>query len=214
MGIGPLDTQGTATEKVKQVSAANLVAQSLREIGRVERDLEEARLRKRQRREERKADPTGGSRASSVAPGTPGAVAPEPEKAPTKKELKSKTAAAKAAEMSNTSSANRTSMAFLGRKKKQYSWMSQPASGASTPTRGGATTPGLPGTPGTPAGARAPEPQSLTGEGRTRLGVWREDGEKGKNIHLRDWVAVLETDGREVRALQEAYNKLDTAGPK
>ena len=49
----------------------------------------------------------------------------------------------------------------------------------------------------------------LTGEGRSKLGVWREDGPRGVGVQLRDWVVVLEADGREVIALQDAYNKLD-----
>ena len=67
--------------------ATNHLAQVLREMGRAEREAEELRLKKRQKR--LLGDTAAnGSRAGSVAPGTPGSTAPEPEKAPTKKEQK------------------------------------------------------------------------------------------------------------------------------
>ncbi len=203
----------TPDQNAIQISKANTLAQSLRELGRNERDIEEARLRKRQKREGRTADGGSASRTSSVAPGTPGSTAPEPEKAPTKKELKSKNAAAKAAELSNAASANRTSATFLNMfgKKKKYSWMSQSASGASTPNRPGLVTQGLPGTPGGGQGTAGAGLLSLTIEGRTRFGSWREDGDKGKGIQMRDLVMTLETDGLDSKALQSAYDKLDPA---
>jgi len=200
---------------VAQIATTNVLVQSLREVSKADRDWEEARLRKRQKREDKTAEPGSASRSGSVAPGTPGAVAPEPEKPPTKKEQKAKSAAAKAAEASsNTTSANRTSLAFLGGRRKQYSWMSQGGSGASTPTRPGLATQGLAGSSGGGQTPRAAEPQQLTSEGRTRLGTFREDGDKGKDIQLRDWVVVLEEDGREIKALQEAYDKLDAPAPR
>ena len=190
---------------------------ALLEGSKTERDLEEIRLRKRQRRSEKDTEPEVASRSGSVAPGTPGAVAPEPEKAPTKKELKAKSqAASKLAEQNTTSSANRTSLAFLGgfgskKKGKQYSWM-QAGSGANTPTRvqtpGAVTTPGISGTP------RPAAPTRLTLDGRQRFGVFNEDGDKGKNIQLRDWIVALEGDGNDFKALQAAYDKLDASNPK
>jgi len=186
---------------------------ALLDSSKAERDLEEIRLRKRQRRSEKGTEPEGASRSGSVAPGTPGVVAPEPEKAPTKKELKAKSqAASKLAELNTTNSANRTSLTFLGKKKgRQYSWM-QAGSGASTPNR--AQTPGAPTTPGVTGIPRPEAPTRLTLDGRQRFGVFREDGEKGKNIQLRDWVVSLEGDGNDFRALQAAYDKLDASNPK
>ncbi|KAE8451511.1 hypothetical protein EG329_003584 [Mollisiaceae sp. DMI_Dod_QoI] len=178
-----------------------------------ERDIEEARLR---RRNERAGG--GPQRQGSVAPGTPGSVAPESiEKAPTKKEQKKK-AEAKVNEAANHAAANTTTAQFLGGgrglfgKKKKYSWMDQSsggsASGTSTPSR--INTQGLPGTPGA---VNAP-PERLTAEGVRRLGGWREDKEKGRDIQMRDWIAVLETDGREKKTLQKAYLFLDQSDPK
>lgn len=163
------------------------------------------------------------SRSGSVAPGTPGSVAPESEKAMTKKELK-KTQAMKAAEASSHANQNITSSMFaglggkgslFGKKKsgKTYDWMNvgRGGSGASTPTRA-APGPGK-GPNGVP-GAPSPGNMALTTEGRNRLGTWREDKEKGKNIQLRDWITVLERDGREAKALQHAYINLDNSNPK
>lgn len=142
----------------------------------------------------------------------------------TKKEMK-KNQAMKAAEANSHANQNTTSSMFAGlggkgglfgkKKAKTYDWMNvgRGGSGASTPQRAapGATGKGgAPGTPGTPA----PVNTALTTEGRNRLGTWREDKEKGKNIQLRDWVVVLERDGRESRALQHAYVRLDTSNPK
>lgn len=229
------------------VVMANKLAASVRDVGRKERDFEELRLRRRQMRKEAAesstATPGGGaatagassgSRAGSVAPGTPGSVAPEPEagaggKAPTKKELK-RSAAQKMAEASSHANVNRTTMQFLGsmggfgkKKGKTYSWMAAGAaaggsvSGTSTPrlVTSGLAGSGGPGADGGAHGGAAPAgPPALTQEGRNRLGSWREDKEKGKNIQLRDWVLVLAEDGRDRRALQLAYDRLEESGPR
>lgn len=144
-------------------------------------------------------------------------MAPEPDlKAPTKKEQKKKQEA-KLNEAASHESANATSSKFLGGggglfgKKKKYSWMTgggTAGSGASTPAR--IMTQGLPGTPGSIAAA----PEKLTSEGARRLGAWREDHEKGMHIQLRDWISVLEDDGKEKIALQKAYAALDDSNPK
>lgn len=181
-----------------------------------ERDFEEARLRKRLNRTSGEGTP----RQGSVIPGTPGLIAPEiPEKAPTKKEQKKK-AEAKVNEAASHAAANNTTAQFLGGggglfgKKKKYSWMTGGAGGSTsgTSTPGRIMTQGLPGTPGGAVGNSAPE--KLTAEGGKRLGTWREDREKGVGIQMRDWVAVLEEDGHEKKALQKAYMLLDQSEPK
>ncbi|KLU89581.1 hypothetical protein MAPG_08552 [Magnaporthiopsis poae ATCC 64411] len=235
-------TGGKPATAVSGPGAGFNLSAALRETSKSERDSEEARLRKRQKRaedEERKkkggdaATSTAGSRAGSVAPGTPGGAdpdAPPPIKAPTKKELKAKAAAAqKSLDSMNTATANSTTQHFLdslSRKKKgkrTYSWMGGGGGG----TGSGASTPrGPPGTPGTPgalaAGAAAalgrnkvPEVTALTQDGRYRHGDFRENGEKGKNIQLRDWIQVLEREQHlEFRALQKAYLMLDSSASK
>lgn len=179
----------------------------MREVGKADRSVEEERLRKRQKRLN-PSQPAPPSRSGSLAPGTPGSVAPEPEKAPTKSQKKS-AAASRLAEASSTASANQTLATLMGgfggrKKGKSYSWMT-PGGGS------GASTPKMSTAPGGGSGPapKGPEKTNMTQEGRYRLGQWREDSEKGKGIQLRDWVATLEHEGVEVRAIQEAYTRLD-----
>lgn len=198
---------------------------TMRDLAKQEREWEEARLRKRQKRKDGIVDSgVAPSRSASVAPGTPGATASEEQKPPTKKESK-KAQAAKTAEANNHANQNLTSSMFaglggkgglFGKKKtgKTYDWMNVGrggGSGASTPrATSGSGKPGSSNTSGTPG----PTNMALTTEARNRLGTWREDKEKGRNIQLRDWIAVLETDGREALALQRAYIDLDMSNPK
>lgn len=224
----PADTNDTSVKQppAKLPKIASYVTLTMRDLARQEREWEEARLRRRQLRKEGMSDGApSASRAGSAAPGTPGSVAPETEKAMTKKELK-KTQAMKAAEASSHANQNLTSSMFAGlggkgslfgkgKKGKTYDWMNvgRGGSGASTPTRA-APGPGGKGPNGVPGAAASPGNMALTTEGRNRLGTWREDKEKGKNIQLRDWITVLERDGREAKALQHAYIHLDSSNPK
>ncbi|KAF4954677.1 hypothetical protein FGADI_5144 [Fusarium gaditjirri] len=206
---------------LKLPKVSSYMTTTMRDLARQERDWEEARLRKRQKRKD--GIPDSGatiSRAGSVAPGTPGAVAPEAPKAMTKKEMK-KNQQMKAAEIDSHQSQNTTSSLFagfggksglFGKKKagKTYDWMTR-GSGTSTPTR---NVPGAGKGPGGLGAVPAPANMAMTTEGRNRLGTWREDKEKGRNIQLRDWVSVLERDGREGKALQKAYLYLDASNPK
>ncbi|KAI0381592.1 hypothetical protein F5Y04DRAFT_254900 [Hypomontagnella monticulosa] len=198
---------------VSETSPANYLVDAMLGAGKEARNIEEARLKKRQKRAEKangdKAKEGGDatSRAGSVAPGTPGSIAPEtPEvKAPTKKESKK---AAKLAEASNTT-VNQTLGLFAGGKKKKYSWMTGggTASGASTPRPQAG---GAPGTPGSAGGAGLKIPQGpLTKPSVTYMGQFREDSEKGKNIQLRDWIIVLEERGFDQKSLQQAFDILD-----
>ncbi|CZT40736.1 related to tpa inducible protein [Rhynchosporium secalis] len=190
----------------------NEVVGALRTSALKERDLEEARLRKRLARAAGEVP----SRQGSIISGTPGSVAPDSmEKAPTKKEQK-KNAAAKVNEAANHAAANTTTAQFLfGKKQKKYSWLTGGGasggggSGASTPGR--INTQGL-GTPG--SGPVNAPPEKLTAEGARRLGKWREDKERGVGIQIRDWITVLESDGREKKALQKVYVNLDHSDPK
>ncbi|KOS20645.1 hypothetical protein ESCO_006851 [Escovopsis weberi] len=222
---GAADAASTKKQPpAKLPKISSTMTYTMRELARQEREWEEARLRRRQRRKDGTADAgTSGSRAGSAAPGTPGSVAPESEKSMTKKEMK-KNQAMKAAEASSHANQNITSSMFaglggkgslFGKKKsgKTYDWMNvgRGGSGASTPSR---STPGLGKGPSGSHGTPASTNLAMTTEGRNRLGTWREDKEKGKNIQLRDWVMVLERDGREAKALQRAYLDLDTSGPK
>ncbi|KAG6176086.1 hypothetical protein E4U27_005522 [Claviceps purpurea] len=210
-------------KKMAKISSSMML--TMRELARQEREWEEARLRRRQKRKDGAADiGTAPSRSGSVAPGTPGSVAPESEKPMTKKEMR-KQQTAKAAEANSHANQNITSSMFtgfggkgnlFGKKKtgKTYDWLNagRGGSSASTPAKStpGSGMKGFHGASGTPSAANL----AMTTEGRNRLGTWREDKEKGKNIQLRDWVVVLERDGREIKALQRAYVHLDSSNPR
>jgi len=213
------DSDGTKTP-INPPKFASNVAVALRSSASKEREAEEARLAKRARRALGGTDGVA-SRQGSVLPGTPGSVAPESIeslKPPTKKEQKKK-AEAKVSEAASHHAANQTTAQFLGggsslfgKKKKNYSWMNAGAgsgSGASTPGR--LNTQGLSMSGG---GAANNQPEKLTHDGVRRLGQWREDKEKGRDVQMRDWVTVLEDDGREKKALQKAYLSLDHSEPK
>ncbi|KAI0508273.1 hypothetical protein F5B22DRAFT_424635 [Xylaria bambusicola] len=205
------NTNGLPTP-VSEAPTPNYFIESLIEIGKKSQSAEEGRLKKRQKRLEKSAEKDkdggeAGSRSGSVAPGTPGSIAPDggDAKSSSKKEGK-KAAAAKAAESSSGTTVNATLSLFTGGKKKKYSWMNSGAgSGASTPRPQG-TSGASSGTGGSATKAgRGP----LTRAGVTYLGQLREDSEKGKNIQLRDWIIVLEDRGLDPRSLQLAYDKVD-----
>ncbi|KAI1474931.1 hypothetical protein F4774DRAFT_398822 [Daldinia eschscholtzii] len=198
---------------VSEASPSNPMVEAMMGTVKDARNAEEARLRKRLKRMEKSTDKDkeagdSTSRAGSVAPGTPGSIAPESGelKAPTKKESKK---AAKLAEASSTT-VNQTLGLFAGGKKKKYSWMTNsggPGSGASTPRPQATGAPGTPSSTATPS-SKAPR-GPLTKAGVTHLGQFREDSDKGKNIQLRDWVVVIEERGFDTKALQLAYDILD-----
>lgn len=202
--------------KTAQNRQVNHLTKAIREVGEVDRKVEDARLRKRQKRLNPETA-TAGSRSGSAVPGTPGSIAPEESKAPSKKELKKGAALAKAAEASSTANANQTLNTLMGgfggrKKGKQYAWMTSGGSGASTPSR--INTQGGPVASVATAGSKAPEEMRPTLDSRTRLGGWRENVQ-GKNIQLRDWITVLEMDGLDVvKAVQDAYLKLDSTNTK
>ncbi|KAK9772288.1 putative Transcription initiation factor TFIID subunit 4 [Seiridium cardinale] len=193
---------------VSEASPKNQFAGTIVSLGKTSRDAEEARLRKRQKRAEQAADreknPDGTARSGSVAPGTPGSIAPDgPEGKPlSKKESK------KAARLADTSnlSVNSTLSQFMGSKKKKYSWMTGAGggSGANTPKGPGS---GLPVAGGPIKATKGP----LTQDASQQIGSLREDSAKGKNIQMRDWIEVLESNGylTDQVALQQAYIKLE-----
>ncbi|PQE12161.1 hypothetical protein CJF31_00000367 [Rutstroemia sp. NJR-2017a BVV2] len=217
--VSPLTNPLKHASKAQPKSFSNEVAAALRTHANKERNAEEARLRKRRAREMGE-----GSRAGSVAPGTPGSIAPDLlDKAPTKKEQKKK-AEAKVSEAASHAAANVTTTTFLGGrsglfgKKKNYSWMTAGSGGGGGGGGGsGTSTPGRIITQGL-GGASSPAantgPEKLTADGVRRMGAWREDGDKGRNVQIRDWIMVLEEDGREKKALQKAYTWLDQSEPK
>ncbi|EKD19819.1 hypothetical protein MBM_01771 [Drepanopeziza brunnea f. sp. 'multigermtubi' MB_m1] len=216
----PTPVSDSATPPTAPIKFTSEIAAALRTSATLEQAQEEARLRKRQDRANG-GGTAAASRQGSIVPGTPGSVAPDTDlKAPTKKEQRKK-ADAKVNEAATHAAANTTTAQFLGvgggmfGKKKKYNWLTGSAagggaSGSSTPGR--INTQGLPGTPGIQPVSAPPE--KLTADGVRRLGEWRDDGLKGRRVQIRDWISVLEQDGREKMALQKAYVGLDQSDPK
>lgn len=200
-------SDGTKTP-IGTIMYNNEMVTALRGVADADRDFEEARLLKRQNRSAGDGTP----RAGSVAPGTPGSVAPEPSVRPLTKKEREKQDKSKQTVVDSHAQANATSQTFLfsAKTKKKYAWMNGGAgggSGTSTPSR--LNTQVSQGTPGSLAGG-ASEKQMLTAENSKRWGLHREDKkDQPLVIEMRDLLAVLENDGRETKALQELYAWLE-----
>jgi hypothetical protein len=205
----------------------------LRQIAERDRLAEKERLKKREARK-RKGELMGGTDDASTTDPSAAADVTADSATPkmTKKELNKKAKEnATATEAQAINSANTTAaMAFMGKKKNKYGWMTggmgsvqgnryakpgggsgggavksetatPPASSAST---GATTTNGVTGAAAKSDSAQAAAKQNPS----AAWGEWRENGIDGKGIQLRDWVHVLERDGRERKALLKASLKL------
>lgn len=186
----------------------------------MERDnsSEESRAAKRAKRSANAILGEGGPvRAESVdLPGS-GASTPIPEKAPSidkkgmsKKEAKklmdAKASEAQQHQQSVETARLATNSMLSGRMfgtKKSYSWLNRGAaatsSGFSTPSRVSTATPS-----GTSSDKPGREPAVVPAK---RLGLWREDKDKGSGVQVRDILFMLELDGRGSRHVQKAYSK-------
>lgn len=200
--LGPQKTIAFPPEKLSITSA-------LANLARRDRADEEARLKKRAERRARKAkaeailaDPNLDS--NGVAPGLLGDRAPE--RTLTKKE-REKLARGDMSEEAATRNANAVAARALGGAK--YSWLHGGAgagkSGAAGKTTGSSTSKNKTDTTNVSAVGKDGLPAARLD---TKYGVWREDGTDGKKVQLRDWVAVLETDGRERKTLMYAMARM------
>lgn len=213
---GETQTNGDNAEPqpTETVSFQGTLNARLRELAERDKQAEKERARKREARkknaENAASDDT--NTAATTPADTPGA-GPTEASAPakmSKKELNKKAKEAQSAEAQSFTQSNRTAamMAMGGKKAARYSWMSGGAS--SMPTNRFAKPAGGSGT-ATPKAQPEPAAGAAKKEQEIKVptwGDWREDGIDGKGIQLRDWVLVLERDGREKRALQKAVNKL------
>src|SRR5271170_1315226 len=97
------------------------VVNVLRNMVESDREFEEARLLKRQSR----LTGDGTPRAGSVAPGTPGSVAPEPTIKPLTKKEREKQDRGKQSVADSHAQANATTQRFIfgNKTKNKYSWM-------------------------------------------------------------------------------------------
>ena len=185
----------------------NPITQTLQRLAKEEREAEEKRLAKRKQRAE-KAE--ANSRAASLsldssAPGTPGPsglpdIAPEPKKSALKNKKPIQTdAQALGATNKSINMALGGGNVIGGRK---ISWLTsaapsgQPSNPYLAARKAGEA---VKATKDAPPGANLPS---------LRQWGYEESG----NVELRDLISVLEHDGKEKRALQRAYMKMN--GPK
>lgn len=183
----------------------------LRAIADRERQAEKERTRKREARRRKLAAEGGDESMSADIPAEMLAQAEAPVKM-TKKEANKK-AKENSTEALGVKQSNQTAaMMTMGKKGKKYSWMtggvsnmptnkylkpSAPPSGTATPKEDSGAAADA------PLAAAAPKPEKVP-----TWGDWREDSVNGKGIQLRDWIRILERDGKEKKALQNANNKL------
>lgn len=208
------ETQMSTTPQPQPtVSFQSTLHARLRALADQDKQAEKARLKKREARKRAAEATANGERAPADEP-----EAIAPLKPPTKKELmkqqKEKNSSTEAQLHSTT---NQTAaMMALGKKGSRYSWMTGGA--AAMPTNRYSKAPVGPGGSGTatPTTTGAVKLEVVTtpvapvvdanAERAVEWGDWRENVEKG--VQVRDWVLVLERDGREKGALQRVLSKL------
>ncbi|KAL9100952.1 MAG: hypothetical protein Q9163_003737 [Psora crenata] len=184
----------------------NPIARALQKVTKAERAIEQERLAKRKKRTEA----AEGSRAASVsleasAPGTPGALSDvAPDLGPKRSALKNQKKGGPASDAQAFAASNKAMSIALGlggAMGKKLSWMKRDTA---------PTNPFLP-RPNANAQKAAAIPNGVASSlPKVRgFGEFREDGEGGLGIQLRDMISVLEYDGKGKKALQVAYGKLD-----
>ncbi|KAI5820262.1 transcription initiation factor TFIID component TAF4 [Pyronema omphalodes] len=208
---GPSGTLGLGAPDQPTATLQNATARALRQLKQTEYERDQARQRKRAKREASLLA-SGGASSTPGTPSAPGAdTAPGTPTMEPKVSLKEsrKQQASKIEEAASHRAANATANMMMGgfggafglggkKKKKTYSWMNAGGGpgGGMVGARAGPVL-GGPGLGGIMEGGNQVQGDlgglNWTGQ---RLGVWREDGERGKGIQIRDWVGALEGDGR------------------
>jgi hypothetical protein len=218
-----------ASRQTKTISFQGTLNTHFRQLAERDQLAEKERIKKREARK-RKGENTAGSDEMTTEGSATDAGDSAATPKMTKKELNKKNKEnATATEAQAINSANTTAaMAFMGKKKNKYGWMtggmgsvqgnryakpasagaavkSENAAGSSTPASSTANANNAAnGTNGPSASTTDSSAEKKT----PSWGEWREDGVDGKGIQLRDWVHVLERDGRERKALLQASLKL------
>ena len=140
-----------------------------------------------------------------------------PEKPMTKKERERQAKMGQTEEVLHKNS-NTTAALQLGKgKMKKYSWLTggAPATPVNPYKQTPKSTPASAATNGTGGGKNSSANGSGTDKAlqvrERKWGSWREDGIEGRGIQIRDWVVVLERDGKEKKALQKSLLKLESS---
>jgi hypothetical protein len=216
---GPDDNDAASTKPQHTISFQSSVNNHFRKIAEADRLAEQARIRKREARrkaaEAAAADDDGTGPVADTIAAVPSAPAgPELPKLTKKEQIKQQKEAKNAIEAQSSTTTNQTaSMMAMGKKGKKYSWMNGPSQHTNRfakpgsvggPGGGGGSGSGGTSTPIKKEGARTPTTTEPDNAGIVKWGEWKED----KGVQMRDWVAVLERDGREKKALQKAMNSM------
>jgi hypothetical protein len=217
---GPEDNDITtsSTKPLPTISFQSKITTTFRQLAEADRLAEQARTRKREARrkaaEAAAANDDGTAAEAEITSATTASApaGPEQPKMTKKEQMKQQKEAKNAVEAQSSTTTNQTAaMMAMGKKGKKYSWMSgggapshtnryikPSATAGSGSASGGASTP-VKKEGGTPTG---------NGEGdeagMVKWGEFREE----RGVQMRDWVGVLERDGRERKALQKALNSL------
>ena len=197
---------------------------SLRDLTEKDKKAEAARIQKREARK-RAATESAAAAPSTTDAAMPDALdpdAPLDAAAPTVKMTKKEQAKAQKEKAANELEAqrttNQTAAKFaLGKKGlNRYAWMTGGAAQVPTnrfakPTTPGTNTPGAGAAGGSGSGGAttpvAPAKEEVRVPG---WGDFREDGVEGAGIQVRDWIMVLERDGKEKIGLQKVVNSLSS----
>ncbi|KAG0636927.1 hypothetical protein HOY80DRAFT_925010 [Tuber brumale] len=211
-GLPPTPNPAIAT-----TTLTNEAAKALRKLQQDEYAKELERLHKKAKKN---GDPITGQLAAGAIPSTPGTPSamsfaesgpPTPgadymsDRKFSVKESK-KARETKLDEAQTHRAANSTANLMMskigfghGKKKKTYAWMANHsnAAGASALTSRRAVDGDNLGGPVDGTGATGGGQQRWNSG--QRLGAWREDGERGGGVQLRDWIGALEGDGRGIK---------------
>jgi len=212
------------------------ISKSLVDAAKRDRDAERERVRKRQERARRAnagdnpdavmtaapdivASPIAGT---ASVPATPGAVdaaaSSEANKPMTKKERERQAKAGQSEEVLHKNANTTAAMQLgMGKKKKKYSWMAGAAAAPVNPYKPSPKTASAnhEAVNGNGAG-KSPSGNAPAGVDRAlqvrerKWGGWRESGIEGRGVQMRDWVVVLDRDGREKKALQKCLLNMDS----
>ena len=189
-----------------QTLSISPVAQALQQTIKEDTREEERRITRRNDRRAKKAAGEGQALEVAGTPGASGDVAPNID---IKKVAKKGKAADNVSQAQQLNALNNTTQMALGG-KKMPSWMSGASKGPSNPYLARPN-----------ANLRKETSSNNPGAGKSvakksLFGGFKEDGEEGKGIQLRDLILVLEQNvkGMEKRGLQRAYGMQHTSIPR
>ena len=218
----PASAREASSTPQRTIAYAGLLNARLRELAEKDKAAEKDRLARREKRKRAaEAGPNGDSAttpAETPAEANGTADTPAPVKLTKKEQMRQAKERNSATDAQAHSTTNQTAaLMALGKKGSRYSWMSGGASSLPTnrfakSTASGTATPTAkaesgPTTPGAAAMARVGSGMGQEDKG-VAWGDWSEKGKGGEDVQMRDWLLVLERDGKERVAMERAMLSL------